>query len=110
MKPREIEREEKRRFWEGQLQCWKEGGLSQAQFCRQNDLKVSQFLYWKKRLLPDSLPGQLVELPIPKFQRSGLLSFGSPIGLIIADKYRIEIDRGFDPETLHQVLRVLGRP
>jgi hypothetical protein len=106
-KPRDVEREEKRRFWEERLQDWKESELCQSEFCRRNDLKVCQFMYWKKRILRQpSLPVALVELPVP---RSALLSLGSPIGLTISNKYRIEIDKGFDPETLHQVLRVLDR-
>ena len=46
---RAAEREAKRTFWEEHLSQWEASGLSQSEYCRQNDLKLHCFLYWRKR-------------------------------------------------------------
>jgi len=60
-----AERAEKRRIWKQELENWKSSGLSQAEYCRQNELKFHRFVYWRKRVLPDQTGACLVEVPIP---------------------------------------------
>lgn len=100
---RAAERAEKRRYWEGLLKSWKESGLTQAQYCREKNLPVHRFLYWRKLILPENTPATLVELPIPGPMPNRL----SPISVVVDGRCRIEIARGFDPATLEQVLRVV---
>jgi hypothetical protein len=100
-KNRAVERVEKRKYWEGQLNSWKASGLTQAAYCREKNLGVRRFLYWKKRIFPERPSATLVELPM----RSVLAD--SPITVVVDGRCRIEIDKGFDPETLEKVLRVV---
>ncbi len=46
---RAAELDAKRKFWATHLSEWKSSGLSQSEYCRQNDLKLHCFLYWRKR-------------------------------------------------------------
>jgi hypothetical protein len=109
-KTRAAERAEKRRYWKDQLEKWKGGGLTQAQYCRENNLSVHCFLYWRKRILPAKPPQvSLVELPIPRPVSGPLPPHGVAISLVVDGHYRIEIDKGFDPATLDQVIRILSR-
>ena len=39
------------RFWARHLQQWNQSGLSQAQYCRQQQLSVAAFGWWKRRLV-----------------------------------------------------------
>jgi len=38
------------RFWARHLQRWKQSGLSQAQYCRQQQLSAPAFGWWKGQL------------------------------------------------------------
>lgn len=41
----------KRDNWEPIIHAWQESGLSQSAFCRNNDLKLSRFIYWRAKIL-----------------------------------------------------------
>jgi hypothetical protein len=34
-------------YWEQQIQSWKLSGLSQARFCKNNNLTYHRFVYWR---------------------------------------------------------------
>ena len=56
---------ELQKYWTDGLQKWEKSGLSQSEYCRQNNLKLHQLTYWKKMLLNNLSPEQpfrLVEL------------------------------------------------
>lgn len=108
-KCRAIECEEKRNYWEGMLSKWETSGLSQIEFCRQNDLNRHRFYYWKRRI-------KKCDMSIPLVQLGGLSSLsgkyfsdGAALGLIIDKRFRIEICDGFNPATLEQIIRTLCR-
>ena len=101
-KSRAAERAEKRRLWENRLRDWNTSGLTQSEYCREHGLRVNQFIYWKKRVMPGTVT--LVEISTPKPLRS------SPdISLLVGAHYRIEIPEGFDPASLELVIRVVSR-
>jgi len=101
-KSRDEERAEKRRIWEAHLKSWKESGLSQAKFCREKELEARRFLYWKKRIMPQK--ASFVEIAISRPSYSAV----SPISIVVGGHYRIEIQEGFNPASLEQVLKVVG--
>jgi len=37
-------------YWQSALQKWAASGLSQAEFCRQNNIKLNRFYAWKSKL------------------------------------------------------------
>jgi len=47
---KKLRREEKPSFWQSQVSSWRRSRLSQAQFCRDHNLKVRDFGYWKRKL------------------------------------------------------------
>ncbi len=96
---------ERRKTWKKHLQACKESGLTQKEYCRINNIPQNTFLYWKKQLGgQQSTSVSLVPLQI----KSDFLKFQpSPLCLTIDDRYKIEMNKGFDPETLYQVLTVL---
>jgi len=98
---------EKRRFWEQQIQQWKDSDLTQIEFCRLHNLKPHQLTYWKKRLHPTKTPVSLVELQWGPTLQSPPDPNASHLRLILNEHYRIDIDRGFDPLTLQQVVLAL---
>lgn len=96
--------------WHSHLQNCQTSGLSQAEYCRQHNLKYHSFLYWKRKLykpVRDSKDIQLVEL-------SGGLNFSSllpglpPSSLRVwLGEYCIEVGDNFSPGALSQLVHTL---
>jgi len=42
---------ERSRYWQQMLREWAKSGLSQADFCRQREIKPATFYWWKRKLL-----------------------------------------------------------
>ncbi len=104
--PLEQDPEKKRRFWKSHIQQWGNSGLTQVDYCKANGLIPHRFTYWKKRLNPPDaqvsfVPLQITgNLPVPV----GKSSFN----LFTPNGYRIEINTGFDPDTLRQLIGVVN--
>lgn len=82
-------------------------GLSAYAFCRKYQIKSHQFYRWRRRIERGEGPNQIqdgfLELtPFPKHPRSG-------IRICMEEGLSIEIERGFDPLTLHSVVETLCR-
>jgi hypothetical protein len=45
------------RFWQRHLQRWRQSGLTQVQYCRQQRLSAAAFGWWKGRLSAERAPG-----------------------------------------------------
>ncbi len=86
-KNRAAESAEKRRYWEEELRSWKESGRTQAEYCRDKNLHVHQFLYWRKRIFPQKTNATLVELPM----RGSLPAPSSAITVVVDGCCRVEI-------------------
>lgn len=93
-----AQREEARRRWHDHLRSWQASGLTQAEYCRKHNLNIKSFGY-RKRTLRKTVPPALVEVPLP-------LPSG-PITLCIGERYRIDVEQGFDAGTLKRLLDVL---
>jgi len=102
--------EETRELWRNHMKTWQESGLSQAAYCRQHQIKGHKFLYWKKRLLrkpASSVSPTFAELPIGKIFGKPTRSTLGPIRIEVRGGYQIAIEKGFDPQTLLELIRVL---
>lgn len=104
-----ISRPERRRFWEKHIEKWKASGVSQVQYCRLNDINIKSFHYWKRRIGRLGCIPTLVEVPLLKSAPVYLSSFSPQLCLVVDQRYRIEMAKGFDPEDLEHVVLVLGR-
>jgi hypothetical protein len=106
-KSRAEELAEKRKFWKGQVQNWQESSISQVEYCRKHNLIPHQFTYWKNRIIkPAETPVSLVQVNMKaNFNANPMRT--SPLRLVFSDPYHVEIDRGFDPVTLRQLLYTL---
>jgi hypothetical protein len=108
-KSRTIECEEKRTYWEGMLCRWETSGLSQIEFCRRNDLNRHRFHYWKRRIRKSAQAVPFVELGGLPNLSEGYGPKGATLGLILEERFRIEIPDDFNPVTLEQLIHTLCR-
>jgi hypothetical protein len=45
----QLDLQQRRRFWEHNIEHWQKSGVSQAAYCRSNQLKAHRFYYWRRR-------------------------------------------------------------
>jgi len=106
-KTRAEELSEIRAFWKQQIQGWQESDLTQVEFCRKNNLIPHRFTYWKNRLVKSAkAPVSLVQVNM-KANFNARPAYASPLRLVFSNQYHVEIDRGFDPVTLRQLVYAL---
>jgi hypothetical protein len=96
--------DDKEPYWTKQVTLWKRSGLSQAAFCREYNLSLSRFLYWRKKLMSSSEEAvSFVKLPA--------ISIGSTsshaLSLTLGDFYRVEVTENFDEATFRRLLDIL---
>ena len=91
-------------FWERHVRGCSESGLTQKEYCVQNDLGPKSLVYWKSKLRKESKEISFVNIPLPiqKEQTSN-----EPIILICNDKYRIEIGNNFHSDSLKRIIQTI---
>lgn len=101
-----IEKEKsisKAEYWQEHFKAWKESGKSRTAYCSENNLPLTTFDYWRKKVKSNPAEIELVGLPL-----TGRLAMNpAGIGLIINGQYRIEVENGFCPTTLSELLKVV---
>jgi len=107
-KTRTEELTEIRTFWKKKIQGWQESGLSQVEYCRTHNLIPHRFTYWKQKLVKKNtgVPISLVQVNMKAGFHSGP-AYASPLRLVFGNQFHVEIDRGFDPVTLRQLVLAL---
>lgn len=93
----------KEQLWRKHIINWRESDLSQAEYCRRNELSAKSFTYWLGRIRKNPEPVCFVRVPIKPQTPDG------PLSLIFGDDCRLEICDGFNPVTLENAVRVLRR-
>jgi len=97
--------EYKRKIWSERIASWKQSGLSQRAYCKQHQLVLGTFCYWRGRLKKQkacSPTGKPRFLPVTLTQPKH-----AALILKINDRHSIEIKPGFDPELLSKVVRAV---
>jgi hypothetical protein len=99
-----MTKEERRTYWKSLVDEQRQSGSSASNFCREHNLKVSQFWRWRRKFksqIPVGSPDGFIELiPSPK-------DSGSGIRIRLFNELLIEVERGFDPVTLRSVIHTL---
>lgn len=99
-----------REYWGGEVQRWQGSGLTQKEYCNKKGISLERFGSWKRRLEREDKgrSGTLVSIP-SGVVTSALLAMRPTLGLVVKEKYRVEIPDAFCPATLEAVLEVLNR-
>jgi hypothetical protein len=99
--------EQKRTYWKQHIDSWQETGLTQAEYCRQHNLKHHQLVYWKKRFIKTETDVSFVPLKLEDLLDMPARADRAPLCLVIDDQFKIEIRAGFDAPLLRQLIFVL---
>ena len=103
---RELDRKKKQRHWVDHLLTWKKSGLTQAEYCRRNQLSIKCFTYWKSKTERPDPSMQLVPVPVSPVRE---YPQSAELVLVLGDRYRVEVGDGFNPATLEKLVCVLYR-
>jgi len=95
-----------RTFWKKQIQGWQESDLPQVEYCRKHNLIPHRFTYWKQKLVRKE-PGVPLSLVQVNMNAHFNTRPASPLRLVFNNQFHVEIDRGFDPVTLRQLVLAL---
>jgi predicted alpha/beta hydrolase family esterase len=55
---------DKRAAWQQHISDWSNSSLSQKRYCEQNDLKLANFSYWRKRLSAQTASTKFVPVTV----------------------------------------------
>jgi hypothetical protein len=102
--------EQKRTFWKQHIDSWQETGLTQAEYCRQHNLKHYQLVYWKKRFLKTETAVSFVPLELEDLLNIPFQPDRAALCLVVNNHFKIEIRAGFDPQLLRQLIFALQAP
>ena len=99
-----MTKEERIMHWRGVITKHATSSLSAAAFCREHDISIHQFRWWKRRFgkdNPQSKESGFFQLvPFSKSQHSG-------IRIRLYNGMYIEVEQGFDPLTLRGVIEAI---
>ena len=99
--------EQKRTYWKQHIDSWQETGLSQTEYCRINNLKHHQLVYWKKRFLNTETDVSFVPLKLEDLLDIPTRQDQASLTLVINNHFKIEIRVGFDTQLLRQLIFAL---
>ena len=96
-----MTKEERVTHWRAVIRKHGESGLSAAAFCREQDITIHQFHWWRRRFRKENSQGKesafLQLVPLTKSQHSG-------VRIRLHNGMLIEVEQGFDPRTLRDVI------
>jgi hypothetical protein len=99
-----MTKQERRTYWKRLVDEQRQSGFAATIFCRENNLKLSQFYRWRRKFRTQSptrsWDGFIELIPSVKDSSSG-------IRIRLFHDLFIEVERGFDPVTLRAVIHTL---
>ena len=101
-----MTREERAKHWRTIIEKQAASGMSAAVFCREQNIKIQQFHWWRGRFKKEKSPtngsGFLQLVPF-----CGTAHKQSGVHIHLRDGMSIEVEPGFDPSTLRGVMEAI---
>ena len=99
----------KKTFWEHHLDNWQKSGLSQVQYCQQNQLNKHTFAYWKAKLEKKPVLPPLLPVTVQPDTKQDFPFLHSGIVLSFNERLSIQLENGFNSDTLSRLIDLLER-
>jgi hypothetical protein len=97
--------------WRRHVEAWRESGLSQADYCRQQGLNRKTFSVWTRRVQVDlslDKDAPLEFLPVQLEPSAPVASTQASVMLRLAHGARLELSTAVPPRWLAELLRCLA--
>lgn len=99
--------EQKRSYWKQQIEQWQQTGLTQAEYCRRNNLKHHQLVYWKRHYLKTQTDVSFAAVQLEDLLAIPASIDQASIAVVIDNQFKVEVTENFDPQLLRQVIAAL---
>lgn len=101
----------KQKLWSARIDEWKRSELSQRRYCKERNISLSTFQWWRCRLrevdATEEAPStELVEIPMQKSQIEKRESGKYRVALEVG-RYTVWLQEAFDPHELGKLLDLL---
>ena len=100
---------ERRLYWQEHIERWRNSGMTQKDYCRQNGLKWSTFHYWKQRLREKSSSLNIVQVSLGPLGSNNSVQDWHGLVLLIGDRYKVQVGDEFNPAALARLVQTLGQ-
>jgi hypothetical protein len=99
-------------YWQEQMDAWQASGLSQSRYCRENNLSMSTFNCWKRKLIgldPKPKESKFVPLKISQPRKTHNISIGSysELNIITPNGFGISVSAGTDYNQVIPLIKKL---
>ena len=100
-----MTKEEQKKEWQAKIALYKASGKNQSMWCRENGVNLRNFNRWYNKLRRETSSTPTIQgwVPIQIAERSQEPSLTLEIG-----KVRLDVQEGFNPSLLAEVVKVLG--
>ncbi len=89
-------------IWKQRRSEYRKSGLSRKAFCAKHRVKLSTLDYWFYRISKLEKAAGLVEVsPV------AVVAAEDNIAIVVAQRFRVEVQMGFNPQLLRDVLHTL---
>lgn len=95
------------KFWKEHIDAWSNSGLSQIDYCRQNNLSRTRFTYWKLKFEKQNLPPTFIEIHPKTVQKALPIKSISSITIRSTSGFSVDVPQDFSSQSLKQILSVL---
>ncbi len=98
------------KYWQAHIKAYQRSGLSQAEYCRQNNLRSNRLRYWKKKFQnqQDSQNPSFVNLPLTITETKPSAKSESGVSVMLSEKITLSLSINFDESTLTKAVDILG--
>ena len=100
-------RQDRQEYWANHVKSFHKSGLTQRDYCRQNNISYWSFNLWKRKIETSGctgfhqVPAEIIQVEPPSDKN---------IEITIHDHLRISIPHDFPERTLRRILKILGIP
>jgi hypothetical protein len=107
------------RFWRKHVQQWQRSGVTQSQYCREHDLSIAAFHWWRRKLTPGQPEvdpqKELPLTPVPTFTEIRIpegdpAAAAYPYEIILPDRTQLHLRKNFDAEAVTALVSLLRAP
>lgn len=107
------------RFWRKHVQQWQRSGATQSQYCRERDLSIAAFHWWRRKLtqgrpvvdppreMPTACVPTFTEIRIPE---GGAAAAAYAYEIILPNRTQVRLRQNFDAEAVAALVSLLGAP
>lgn len=99
-------RKEKYNYWKNHIQKWHQSDLSQAEYCRRNNLSIKTFGYRKRQIIGVSKEDQSFIPVAIHAEPTRCFESEKPLQILLENGLKIEVSGDFNPRILQKLIRV----